>query len=447
MGEISTTVPYSLGMTYGRGFDSLTGRIRGVGLLPAEAQSIPNAGGQVISYYLNKVESTHELEKSIGLDLEANAQFAQFGLFGASAKFSFAEESAFNSYSVFLVARIEVINAFKQVMDPKLDAESWSLLKDGKEERFREQCGDSFVAGLQTGGEFCAVLELRTESTSDQRTLSASLSGSYGVVASGEASFSSRMREATSNRFLKISVFQAGGTETSTTDSVEEILARTKNYAAAVRKNPIPYVAQVLDYGTLDLPAPPNFPQLERARNVLLQYARQRDRLLALLNDLSYIRENPRQFVEPDLPALNAAATDCADRLNGLTDNASAAANSPADARYIDVGLPVITLPARREVSAQVEDSGGPVASEPTGLRVPDLIGKPFADAYALVPPFNFTPHGWDEALADHLASGPSVVPPIEAWIIERMEPPPGTLISQHPGVQPPSINLYLRPS
>lgn len=361
MPQISMEIPHCDGMTYGRGIDSLTGRNRGMALQAADAQSVPGAGGQKVRYYLNKTESVRELEKSLGLHAEVNAQF---GLFGASAKFDFAESSAFNSYSVFLVARVEVENAFQQIIDPNLDAAATKLLEQGNVDRFREQFGDAFVAGLKTGGEFCAVLELRTESTTDQRELSAKLSGSYALAASGEVAFTERMREATSNRFLKVSMYQAGGNETSVTSSVDEILARVKDYAAAVEVEPVPYAALLLDYGTLDLPSGPNVVEVETARTVLVQFARQRTTLLALLNDVTYVRENQEQFVAPDMTALNDLAAVIADKLNTLTDNASVAVSDPASATYVDVGIPAFVAPVRK-------DGASPVDPE----EVPDLVG------------------------------------------------------------------------
>ena len=142
-------------MNYGLGFNSLTGKIRGDALVPGQAKEIKGVEGQTIRYYLSKVESVEELHTQLGLSAEVNAQF---GLFGASAKFDFAQTSTFNSYSVFMVARVEVINAFRQLDGPRLDPPAEALLKPGGDrDRFAEQFGDSFIIGMQTGGEFCAV--------------------------------------------------------------------------------------------------------------------------------------------------------------------------------------------------------------------------------------------------------------------------------------------------
>jgi hypothetical protein len=413
MAQISTEIPYQNGIVYGRGVDSLTGMMRGFGVERGPEEEIPNAGGQIITYYLNKVESTADLEKSLGLRARLSAQF---GLFGASAKFAFAQDSAFNSYSVFLVARMAVANAFRQIVDVKLDAESGQLLMDGRKERFRELCGDAYVAGLQTGGEFCAVLELRTQSTTDQMELSAKLSGSYALAASGSAEFSTRMREASTNRFLKVSMYQAGGTETTTTNSVDEVLKRVYNYAEGVQAEPVPHAALILDYGTLDLPEGPSPIDVEVARNVLLQYARQNGALLKLQNDINYVRENQDQFISPDINALNAAAADIADRLNKLVDNAKLAADDVRSATYIDVGIPPVQLPQRKEGTAT------PVT--PPEFAVPNLIGQNSRDLYndpAYAPfreQFNF--QAWNEQF---------VLPseqPVD--IIVSMNPAPGEI-------------------
>jgi hypothetical protein len=347
---VNLVLPYEIGMTYGQGFDSLTGFIRGFGIAHQVPETLPNAGGQTIRYFLNKTEDESELKKQLGLSAEVHAQF---GLFGASAKVEFAESSSFNSYSVFLVARVQVQNAFSQLVDAALDDAAKAVYTDQGKERFYEEFGDSYVTGLQTGGEFCAVLELRTTTSEDQRSLSASLSGSYGFAADAEVSFAQKMHEVTQHRFLKISMFQAGGNETSVTNSVDEVLAKVKNYAAAVKGAPVAYQALIVDDRTLDMPRDPNPIELQTAKDVLLQYARQREALLAVLNDISYVRENPEEFVNPDIGKLNEAAADCAARLNRLKDNASVAAQSPQQARYDDVGMPVITLPPRVAVQPE----------------------------------------------------------------------------------------------
>ncbi|MFI2735950.1 hypothetical protein [Streptomyces sp. NPDC018711] len=330
-------------MTYGIGFNSLTGAIRGYPLIRRNPEPIEHAGGQTVRYYLNKVESVEELKTQLGLSVEVDAQF---GLFGASAKFEFAKSSAFNSYSVFLVARVEVTNAFQQLIDPAFDEPALELLRkaDGYEQ-FRDQFGDSFIFGMQTGGEFCAVLELLTTSQSDQQSLSASLQGSYGAFGA-ETSFTQSMRRATENRFLKVSMYQAGGVGTQVTSSVEEVLAKVRTFAAEVQAQAVPYTAKIIDYTTLDAPLV-SWIDRETARTVLIQYAGHRDHLLALLSDIDYVRNNLGQFVNPDIEALNAAAASIAERLDKLTENARTAVEDPKHAKYVDVGQPKFTIPAR----------------------------------------------------------------------------------------------------
>jgi hypothetical protein len=332
-------------MNYGLGFNSLTGKIRGDALVPGQAKEIKGVEGQTIRYYLSKVESVEELHTQLGLSAEVNAQF---GLFGASAKFDFAQTSSFNSYSVFMVARVEVINAFRQLDGPRLDPPAEALLKPGgDQDRFAEQFGDSFIISMQTGGEFCAVMEFRTTSKSDQQSISASLEGSYGLAFDADVSFSHKMRSVAEHRFMKVSMYQAGGTDTTTTNNIEQALAKIKTFAASVETKPVPYSALIIDYRTLDLPAPPTWVDVETARAVLLQFARHRQALLTMLNDIDYVRENNDQFVDPDIPALNAAAAAIATRLNELTANARQAVKDPEHAEHKDVGVPEVELPER----------------------------------------------------------------------------------------------------
>jgi hypothetical protein len=172
-----------------------------------------------------------------------------------------------------------------------------------------------------------------------------------------------------------VSMYQAGGRETTTTNSIDEVLARVFDYAEAVKAAPVPYSALILDYGTLDLPQGPTLVEIETAQIVLMQFVRQRTALLTLQSDISYIRENPEQFVSPDLAALNEAAADIADRLNRLKDNATAAARNVTEAEFIDVGIPAIELPQRKEGTPKPPPSGIPVT-------VPDFVGGVYGDVY-----------------------------------------------------------------
>lgn len=347
MPGLNITVPWSNGVTYGRGFESLTGTVRGFPLNPSEPTEVKNAGGQRVMYYLNKVESMTELKTQLGLSAEVNARF---GLFGASAKLDYAESASFNSFSVFLVARVQVTNAFKTLEDAAFDAQAWELLETAEgRKKFATQFGDSFVSGLSTGGEFCAVLELRTENSADQKSLSSSLSGSYGLAASADVEFSKKIQRATENRFLKISMYQAGGIGSETTNDVNEVLQRAKAFAALVRDHPVPYEAQIVDYDTLDRPAGETWVDQDRAMTVLKQFAAQKDRLLRLLNDINFVRDNMEQFESPDMTTLNDAASDIADRLNRLTDNARQAVRNAEKAEYIDVGMPLFEMPKRAQ--------------------------------------------------------------------------------------------------
>src|SRR5882672_7618596 len=126
-------------MNYGVGAESLRIKVRGNGVTGGTPQSVPGGGGQTVQFSLLKVDSYEDYQSAFNLDAEASAIY---GLFHASAKFSFAESHKFHSYSKYLVASIVVTNAFEQIPDPKLIDPARALLANGQQDRFRAEFGD-----------------------------------------------------------------------------------------------------------------------------------------------------------------------------------------------------------------------------------------------------------------------------------------------------------------
>jgi hypothetical protein len=123
-------------------------------------------------------------------------------------------------------------------------------------------------------------------------------------------------------------------------------------FAASVKDNAVPYAVTLDQYSILDLPAPPNFIDLQQQMDVLAFCARQRNAIWTSLNNLDFILANLSQFVTGpgtfDIAPLVAYRTALEADLTAVARAASVALDHPKDAV-----LPVLTaqpppLPERR---------------------------------------------------------------------------------------------------
>jgi hypothetical protein len=348
-------------MNYGAGAESLRIKVRGNGVTGGTPQSVPGGGGQTIQFSLLKVDSYEDYQSAFNLDAEASAIY---GLFHASAKFSFAESHKFHSYSKYLVASIVVTNAFEQIPDPKLIDPARTLLANGQQDRFRAEFGDSFVLGIKTGGEYHAVLEFTSQTQEDLTKISAALEvGEFGVF-SAEASFSSAVQRFTGQTSLKVDSFQQGGHDTSPTINIDEIIKKASEFPAGIAQAAVPFQAFLQDYEALDLPPGPTFVDIDNARLVLQRFLPLRNALVQKLNDIDYILANPDQFENVASFDLAAMETSLTDALNELTQNASTCVDNPKDCHFIPLTLnpSTLVLPNRK--------AGGP---PPPLMRMPNL--------------------------------------------------------------------------
>ncbi len=341
-------IPYREGMEYGMGVDSPSGDSRNLGVL-GDPTSIPNAGGSIVQYELTQVSSDEDLQTSLGISASASGGV---GPFSASASMDFAKKCHIHNNSVFLLASVTVTLAFAQIKAPKIAPEAAAKLSDGNTARFQEMYGDSFVRGIQTGGRFFSIVEIITSSSSEQESLSVSLKGSYGAF-SGKAAFSSEFSSAVSSRSLKITTHHEGGVVPKEPTSLEEVQAIAAGFAATVEGHGVPYAVLLDKYAILDLPAPPNFVDLQHQLDVLTFCAQERNRIWTAINNVDYIVDNPGQFSdkpgEDDRTPLTRYRTALDADLDAVSAAASHALDHPKDA-----SLPTLTavqppMPKRRE--------------------------------------------------------------------------------------------------
>lgn len=295
----------------GMGFDSATGFAVGSALQDFTIQENPVAAGQEVSASITIVNSHEELQERIGMSFEAQGRY---GIYSGSAKARFSEQTNYNSTSTFLVASVVVENPLRRGKGFRVTEQAKALLDSNRLDEFKTAFGDSFVRGLQTGGEFSSVIRITSVSMSKQTELAASLQAeANGLVASG--SFKAEFTEAnaeshTKSEFVAVMYQKAGsGAEISPTVEIAEVVKRFKEFPVIAKASAAAYETEVVTYDTLPLP----LPTPEEQEDFLFALADAREKKLRYIqtrNDLEFALRNPSFFEQKPEAGLLTASID-----------------------------------------------------------------------------------------------------------------------------------------
>lgn len=349
----SVNIPWEKGMDYGSGINSLNGTIPGRAVNPGAISAPTNATGQAVYYNLTKITTLEELNHSIGISIEASGRY---GLFSASGKFKYSNETKFNSQSTFLLVRCVVENAFTQCQDPQIRSEASELIRQGKSDVFQTRYGNGFVRGMQVGGEFFAVISITSSSKEEEKSIAASLEANYGVFAKIKGTLDDDTKSKMQKSEVRISTYQRGGSgdEQSFTGDIEKIMERLKVFPATVLHNPVPYEVQVADYTTLVLPDGPNLIDVENQKEALQDYTRIHLQLTSMRNDIEFVQRYPNYFVNPPTSdILNKWQESVTDQIDQLKKRASQCTNDIKECRFFPYKTPDGFIPLQRKESQQ----------------------------------------------------------------------------------------------
>jgi len=344
----------------GKGFNSVKGKALGTIFQPGFGHSDTiGAHGQEVHFKMTRIEEVEQLYNELGISVDVAGRY---GLFAASAKFQFAQNSNFNSYSVFYLLSVKVRNAVKHIKNHKILPEIAQLLTDGKEEKFRRGFGDSFIEGIVTGGEFFAIYEFICTDESSKTQIGSQLEAEYGsALFTGvevSAKFNSVVSSASRKSQLKLTMYQAGGTGQQVVTAPEEMIARAKEFPAIVAgNNGVVYEVIISSYETLPLPDGPNYVDLENKKYVLDNYAKDIVKWRQKLAEVDYIIDHPEEFEFTDdahLEAIVSQRTAVANIIKAYTEHASVCADSVSNCNVFNPSpddLKVVTttrIPSRK---------------------------------------------------------------------------------------------------
>ncbi|HET9239162.1 MAG TPA: hypothetical protein VFO10_18020 [Oligoflexus sp.] len=223
-------------MAVARGYDSVTGEVRGDCITNAPVVPPSGAAGQVSRYELKLAENSRQLEESLNITAEASARAF---IFGASSKTKFISSKNINSLSTFVIIRMQVLNPTQSMISPSISPLLLDVLKKEGAASFREKCGDYFVTGYTSGAEFIAILKLDSSTEQEKKDLSTSLSANMGIF-SASAEFNDSFSKLKYKAKSELIVLQNGGDSEKSPIDLQGITDRASNMPVLALNKPIP---------------------------------------------------------------------------------------------------------------------------------------------------------------------------------------------------------------
>ena len=308
MAVTQVTVPYINGYNFGVGADLASGSPMGK-VVDGAPTGVTAAEGATTSFDITRIHSTSELEKALGIDVEASYGCASFGA-GISARFSFAQKSKVQSSSLFLAITANVALEFLSIDDPALTADARDLVN--RPDVFATRYGNMFVRGVGRGGLFVAVMRVDTSSSDESESISAELEGSYGLFSADAKTKFEEVTKASQSE-IRISVYHEGGPVNLTMTDVHdpnELYRLMQEWLNALQTDPAhnakPYYVTLAPIAIANGPLPPNAADIEHAQDVLVLCAKARSGILDQLNLLSFINDNQSKYDFPPPTTLDA---------------------------------------------------------------------------------------------------------------------------------------------
>ncbi|HTX96170.1 MAG TPA: hypothetical protein VME67_15700 [Mycobacterium sp.] len=336
MVDHNITVPAGHGYDLHLGIDALTLDAKNR-VVDGAATTAEGGGGSDSSFIMKRVESTSDLMKALGVDVDASVGSV---LFGASAKerFSYAQSQHVQSSSLFMTITASVELPDLSIDEPVLTSAAQADI--GVAQTFHDRYGDCFVKTIVRGGLFVGVLKIDTSSSADADTISNQLSGTYGLVASADVGVKIT---STANRFhseVSVDLFSSGGPVFQKPADSDALLRCLNDFLDSLRTDPDhnAKIFQVVLAPVQDAegPLPPNAVDIAHAQQVLTFCAKMQLSTLDNLNLVSDYIARPDRY---DFPATfqPADARTLADSLQAdldlIAQCASAAMNNPLQAR------------------------------------------------------------------------------------------------------------------
>jgi hypothetical protein len=335
------TVPYRPGYNFGVSADLATGSPMGK-VVEGESKKVQGAAGATVTFTVKRIQTTEELEEALGIDAEASYGCAAFGG-GVSARFSFAKTSRIQTTSLFMIVTAQVELAFESIDDPKLSAAADSIVD--RQDIFNQRYGNVFVRGIHRGGLFVGTFRMDTSNSEESTAISAELAGSYGLFSADvKQKFANIQKKYKCSTYIDM-YHEGGPVDLKIVDfnDPRQLLDNANRFLESFRTESADSVAKpyFVTLAPVTLATSKNLPlntaQIQKAQDILVACTKARSRIIDKINLLDFIQSNESRYSFPpglDGQSLNSVRGAFEEDLDLVADCASAAINSPGEAKF-----------------------------------------------------------------------------------------------------------------
>lgn len=281
-----TSVPPT--MFVGTGFDTLRSELR-QDCMNATAVSTT---AQRIEFEFSHISSTAQAYRSSRM--AASASF-NVGVWSGGAEVGRFSRSSSSRHSVRFILRMTVLNGQRRAVLPR-------TRRNARRSRYdREQCGNSYVSSLTTGGEFIALIEYDATNEEDAQTFAARIRGRHASGSGASAEVENLASSFSDNSRLHVRFVIRGATGPVPAETIPEVLAYARNFPATVARSGevfgftvSPYPVSGVDFGS-------------SREDVIFELAEQLERVSLLREEYRLVLSEPDAYAFPSTPTSNRA--------------------------------------------------------------------------------------------------------------------------------------------
>lgn len=325
--EGTTSKPIGVPEFAGRGYSTLQGVLKGYAVETSEDTLSEHQLAEVTAS-LRVITSESELMEE--LRLHVSASFSSIGG-GGGGSIDFFRRHTFNSYSLWLLAKVKVLAGGRQMSRYRLTTESRKLAIQGKR-HFYERYGDEFVDAVVYGGELNILISFNTSSQQELETLQVSVhgqGGGFSAVGDLTQSMSSALKGSSFEMATYVSGYTGKLPEFNITKSAtaEERAANLKALLDFINNFP-KEISQhadknILYYSTLPVQSCDDWPTKVRmdtrvAGRQIEDLAVLRRQGTRIRSSLEFIMQHPSQFIDPRIAEIETMSRDLDKMLLGI---------------------------------------------------------------------------------------------------------------------------------
>ncbi|PFL50206.1 hypothetical protein COJ30_29615 [Bacillus anthracis] len=193
---------------------------------------------------------------------------------------------------------------------------------------FINQYGDTFVYGINTGGEYIGILEISSSNKEEFQNIQGSLSAQVNwdvITGEGLRSFGTVLQELKTKFNIKATVMRQGTNGEAIPIEPEQMIHDAVNFPNAVTgNNGYPYSVILVPYNHIPHPSAPPL-NVDNQSEILEKLGNWREQFINFQNNLSYVINNQRQFPDAaqNLEKITERYNKISDEISKIVTNAN----------------------------------------------------------------------------------------------------------------------------